>query len=109
MSDESDQFPVPAPTVDEAPAAEHGLDGDEIRTLIARLARPHRSGGFMVERAALMAAGTSFTAIVDWIEAHGGKAEAVPPAPPSRGLFAGRGSEAPVQSTRWLLPADALS
>jgi hypothetical protein len=48
---------------------------DELRTLISDLARPHRSGGRVVERASLLASGADFGAAVAWIEAHGGTAE----------------------------------
>jgi hypothetical protein len=51
-------------------------DWDEgLKTVIAGLARPHRSGGRVIERASLLASGADFTAAVAWIEAHGGEAE----------------------------------
>jgi hypothetical protein len=47
---------------------------EQIRGLVARLGRPHPSGGTVIERAALMAEGADFDATVAWILAHGGKA-----------------------------------
>ena len=45
---------------------------DAIRAVVARLARPHRSGGDVIERAAILAEGGDSTAIFDWISAHAG-------------------------------------
>jgi hypothetical protein len=63
----------------------HTADEDEIRRLITRLGRPHPSGGTVVERAAIMAAGVDFGATIAWIVAHGGQPEA------RRVVAAGRG------------------
>jgi hypothetical protein len=41
---------------DDAARAECGLDDDAIRVLVTRLARPHRSGGRVIERATLLGA-----------------------------------------------------
>jgi hypothetical protein len=86
---------------------------DAIRAVIARLARPHESGGVVIERAAIMAEGGRSGAILDWIQCHAGEAEtAEPPAPP-RGLHAGTGfgGAAPTRRgpARYVLPAGALS
>jgi hypothetical protein len=51
------------------------MDDAEIRALVARLARPHASGGVVVERAAILAAGTDLGAVMEWIVAHGGQPE----------------------------------
>jgi hypothetical protein len=85
-------------------------DQDQIRGLIAGLARPHRSGGEVVERAAILAAGSDAAAIVEWIVAHGGVPEAPAIAAPSGGLHglrqdAGRRVAPP---SRYVLPAGAL-
>jgi hypothetical protein len=40
---------------------------EAIRAVVARLARPHRSGGSVIERAAIMAEGTTAPAILDWL------------------------------------------
>jgi hypothetical protein len=75
---------------------------------VKRLARPHRSGGWVVERASLLAGGTDFGAAVAWIEAHGGVAE-LPAAPRIQGgLHSPRGVET-VAPLRFVLPAEALS
>jgi hypothetical protein len=42
---------------------------EEIRALVARLARPRRGGGRVIERAAIMAEGSNSAAILEWIEA----------------------------------------
>ena len=62
------------------------MDDDEIRTLVARLGRAHRSGGRVIERAAIVAAGADSDAIVRWILAHGGQPEAAAAASAKHGL-----------------------
>ena len=52
---------------------------DAIRAVVARLARPHRSGGSVIERAAILAEGHNSTAILDWIIGHAGEPEIVVP------------------------------
>ena len=51
------------------------MDDDDIRTLVTRLARPHPSGGEVIERAAILAEGDGYADVMKWIESHGGKAE----------------------------------
>jgi hypothetical protein len=82
-------------------------DDDAIRALVRRLSRPHRSGGRVVERAALMAEGADFSAVLAWIEAHGGEAEA-PRARPARGLHAPRLAPDEV-AVRFVVPAAAVA
>ncbi|UUY03997.1 hypothetical protein LRS13_00260 [Svornostia abyssi] len=67
--------PAPQPVVT-GPAETHD---DEIRTLVTRLSRPHRSGGRVIERAAVLAEGADFDAVMVWIEAHGGRPEMAKP------------------------------
>jgi hypothetical protein len=89
------------PTTDEA-----------IRAVVARLARPHRSGGSVIERAAILAEGERSADILDWIERHAGEAEAAEAAKPQLGLYgAGFGGAAPTRRgpARYVLPAGALS
>lgn len=50
-------------------ATEPATDED-IRALVARLSRPHPSGGVVIERAAILAEGSNSAAILDWISAH---------------------------------------
>ena len=84
---------------------------DPIRTTVARLSRPHRSGGAVIERAAILAEGTNSTAILAWISAHAGEPEVAAPAAPVRGLhgsgFSG-GVTASRGPARYILPAGAL-
>ena len=89
------------------------MDDDAICTLLARLARPNASGGDVIERAAILAAGSDFTEIMTWVIAHGGKPEAMAPVVPSGGLHGSRiddsrgsDSQTPV---RFVLPAGALA
>ena len=89
------------------------MEDAEIRAVVTRLSRPHRSGGEVIERAAILAAGGDFQAIMAWIVAHDGYAEAVAPPTPKGGLHGSRvgygsGAEAPAPS-RFVLPAGALT
>jgi hypothetical protein len=88
------------------------VDDDAIRLLVTRLARPHPSGGTVVERAAIAAEGADLDAVMRWILAHGGKPEAAVETSSRRGLHgsrlhAGGGSE-PRAPSRFVLPAGAL-
>lgn len=49
---------------------------DEIRALVERLGRLHRSGGTVIERAAILAEGADCSTVERWIVAHGGEPEA---------------------------------
>jgi len=88
------------------------MDEDEIRALLKRLARPHASGGVVVERAAILAEGAHFTEIMTWVMAHGGEAEAAVAAPAGGGLHGSRitdgGSTQPRTPLRFVLPPGAL-
>jgi hypothetical protein len=85
---------------------------DAIRAVVARLARPHRSGGSVIERAAILAEGERSGDILDWIQRHAGEAEVVvETAKPQRGLYGtGFGGAPPARRgpARYLLPAGAL-
>lgn len=90
-----------------------GGDDDAIRALVIRLSRPHRSGGEVIERAAIMAAGADSAAVIAWITDHAGIPEAAAAKTPRRGLHGSRlsdGSEAGESKTplRFVLPAGAL-
>ena len=52
------------------------MDDDEIRALVTRLARPHQSGGKVIERAAIFANGADFAEVMAWITARGATPEA---------------------------------
>lgn len=83
----------------------------QVRALVARLGRPHASGGTVIERAALLAEGADFDAVVAWILAHGGEPEARATTAPVRGLYGPRSdggggeSQAP---RRFVLPRGAM-
>jgi hypothetical protein len=85
----------------------------EIHALVKRLARPHSSGGDVVERAALLASGGDFAAVMAWITDHAGVAETMVCEPPRRGLhgpLVGLSSEAESQTPlRFILPHGTLS
>ncbi len=57
------------------------MNDSEISTLVTRLSRPHPSGGIVIERAAILAAGGDSPAIIDWILAHSGTPETTSPTP----------------------------
>lgn len=88
------------------------MDDDAIRALLTRLARPSAAGGDVIERAAILAAGSDFTEIMAWVVAHGGKAEAAAAAVPSGGLHGTRltdsGGEGSATPLRFVLPPGAL-
>src|SRR4051795_7207066 len=92
----------------ESPGVESNADDHAMRARVKRLARPHRSGGWVIERASLLAGGARFDGAVAWIEAHGGTPE-LPTAPSAQpGLHSRRTTEvrAPL---RFVLPAGALA
>lgn len=90
------------------------MDDDAIRTLVTRLARPHAAGGVVIERAGILAEGADFGAVMAWIVAHGGEAEAPASAPASGGglhggrLNRGGTAQAPLP-LRFVLPPGALA
>lgn len=93
------------------PATDRDLDDDGIRELVTRLARPHRSGGRVIERATILAEGTDFSAVMTWIEEHGGEPEAPAAARSQRGLHSPRlteGSGGDPTPLRFIFPAGAL-
>ncbi len=83
----------------------------EITTLMTTLSRPHRSGGVVIERAAILAAGADYATIMDWIVAHSGAPEATTPTARSQGIHGSRFSDNATtsrQPMRFVLPAGAL-
>jgi hypothetical protein len=86
------------------------IDDLEINALLRRLSRPHSSGGVVVERAAILAAGADFSAVMDWITAHAGAADTAVPVTRNRGLHGSRidGDSAARAPVRFVLPAGAL-
>jgi hypothetical protein len=86
------------------------IEDDDVRDLVRSLSRPHPSGGRVIERAAILAAGPDSAAILAWIEAHDAEPEALAPAPVSGGLHGARaGARGPSAPRRYVLPAGALS
>jgi hypothetical protein len=89
------------------------VDDSAIRELLTRLARPHPSGGKVIERAAILAEGADFTEVVEWIIDHAGKPDAPAAAAASGGLHGSRNVE-PLRADqrralRYVLPAEALA
>lgn len=89
------------------------MDDDAIRALLTRLARPHSSGGEVIERAAILAEGADFAAVMTWITAHAGTAETQVAATSRHGLHGSRlsygGGAEPRTQLRFVLPAGALA
>jgi hypothetical protein len=88
------------------------MDDLEINALVTRLSRPHSSGGVVIERAAILAAGADFPAVMNWITEHAGAPDATVSATRFQGLHGSRvtagdatASRAPL---RFVLPAGAL-
>jgi hypothetical protein len=94
-------------------SAEDSTRDADIHAVVKRLARPHSSGGDVVERAALLASGSDFAALLAWISEHHGVAEAMVSEPPRRGLhgpLVGISSETDTRTPlRFVLPAGALT
>ena len=88
------------------------VDEDGIRLLVTRLARAHPSGGKVIERAAIVAAGGDSEAVIAWIVARGGEPEAAMETTVRRGLHGSRlhdsGGSAPRTASRFVLPPGAL-
>jgi len=84
------------------------VDDEAIRVLVKRLARPHPSGGEVIERAAIMAEGTGSTDVMTWILAHGAIPEAVAERTSTRQGLHGVSDCAPRTTSRFVLPAGAL-
>jgi hypothetical protein len=89
------------------------VDDDAIRALLTRLARPHSSGGEVIDRAAILAEGADCAAVMEWITAHAGVPDAQVAKAPSHGLHGSRlsysGGAAPRPPLRFVLPAGALA
>ncbi|WP_249012119.1 hypothetical protein [Conexibacter sp. DBS9H8] len=88
------------------------MDDAEILTLLRRLARPHPSGGQVVERAAIMAAGVDGMAVIDWILDHDGVPETVVEPARNRGLHGARTTSPTLpglrRAARYVLAAGTL-
>ena len=82
-------------------------DDDAIRALVIRLSRAHPSGGRVIERAAILAAGADHAAVMSWIASHAGQPEATASPSPRHGLHGSR-SEPARAPLRYVLPPGAL-
>jgi len=89
------------------------VDDLEIKALVTRLSRPHRSGGVVIERAAILAEGADFAAVMDWITEHAGTPEAAVSATHRQGLhgsqMSGGNATASRAPLRFVLPRGALN
>jgi hypothetical protein len=89
------------------------VDDDAILALVTRLARPHASGGEVIERAAILAEGADFPAVMEWIVAHAGQPETAVASASARGLHGSRlsdgGGALPRPPLRFVLPAGTLT
>ena len=86
------------------------MDEVAIRALVTRLARPHPSGGDVIERAAILAAGADSADIVGWITEHAGEPETAV-SKGTGGLHGSRlsdGAQDGRPPARYVLPAGAL-
>jgi hypothetical protein len=89
------------------------MDDDVILTLVRRLARPHASGGAVIERAAILAEGSDFASVIAWIGEHDGEPEASLASGSTHGLHGSRlnnpGGEQRRPPLRYVLPAGTLT
>jgi hypothetical protein len=89
------------------------MDDGDIRALVTRLARPHLSGGEVIERAAILAEGADSAAVIEWITAHAGIPEAAVATSSRHGLHGSRlGDSGGAESRaplRFVLPAGTLA
>jgi hypothetical protein len=89
------------------------VEDDQIRAVVTRLARKHKSGGRVIERAAILAEGADSAEIMAWILAHSGEPEMAVAAPAGRGLHSDRADVAAqargTTAARFVLPAGELT
>jgi hypothetical protein len=85
---------------------------DSIGAVVKRLARPHASGGTVVERSVILAEGASSGAILSWISDHDGIADFSVAAARGQGLHGSRINANAAPQTgparRFVLPAGAF-
>lgn len=86
-------------------------DDEVVRDAVMRLSRPHPSGGRVIERAAVLAAGADASRILAWVAEHG-EAETLGTKAGGQGLHgvgaSARGGPDVRNPLRYVLPADAL-
>jgi hypothetical protein len=81
------------------------VDDTAVRDIVVRLSRPHASGGWVIERAAIVAEGDRAKAVLDWIIDRDGEGEAAASGR-TRGLHGSGRAEGP--PLRYVLPTRAL-
>jgi hypothetical protein len=86
---------------------------DAIGAVVRRLARPHASGGVVIERSVILAEGATSNAIMAWISDHDGVAESGVARASKTGLHGPRarvdeGRESNGVPRRFVLPAGAF-
>jgi hypothetical protein len=88
------------------------MEDTAIEEIVERLARPHRSGGKVIERVAILAEGADFEAVMRWILDRGGVAEAEKAKPAPKGIHAMRyhdtEGDADPAPARFILPPGVL-
>jgi hypothetical protein len=88
------------------------VDDEAIRSLLTRLGRRDPSGGTVIERAALLAEGADFDAVMEWIVTHGGEPEARAAKKSTSGLHGSRVQDSRSTESRppsrFVLPAGTL-
>jgi hypothetical protein len=88
------------------------VDDDAILALVKRLARPHASGGAVIERAAILAEGADFASVMAWIADHDGQPEASAATGSTHGLHGSRFNDPATEQRRtplrYVLPAGTL-
>jgi hypothetical protein len=84
-----------------------GVEDDAILALVTRLARPHTSGGDVIERAAILAEGADSSAVIEWIISHAGEPESAVASGSMRGLHSAPDARSR-PPLRFVLPAGTL-
>ncbi len=86
------------------------MTADAIAVLVKRLARPHASGGMVIERSVILAEGANTAAILSWISDNDGVEDFTAASTRSQGLHGSFASAAPRTATarRFVLPARAF-
>jgi hypothetical protein len=89
------------------------MDDEAIHSVVKRLSRQHPSGGYVIERAAIVAEGADSQEILEWIASHDGRPEAQVSSAPSGGLHrermeAGRATSS-AGPRRYVLPPGAVN
>jgi hypothetical protein len=86
------------------------MEPDAIAALVKRLARPHASGGMVIERSVILAEGANTAAILGWISDNDGVEDYTAAATRNGGLHGSFVNATPRVATarRFVLPAHAF-